>query len=80
MLLTSTFWKRRYSADPNIVGKTIWLDAHPYTVIGVLPSWFVYSGSFGGKERSGLDSLSTTKRRPHFSTPMKITKPSWPRV
>jgi putative ABC transport system permease protein len=50
VLLTSTFWKRRYSADPNIVGKTIWLDAHPYTVIGVLPSWFVYSGSFGGKD------------------------------
>jgi predicted permease len=49
VLLTSTFWKRRYGADPNIVGKTIWLDAHPYTVIGVLPSWFVYSGSFGGK-------------------------------
>ena len=49
VLLTNTFWKRRYGGDPSIVGKTIWLDAHPYTVLGVLPSWFVYSGSFGGK-------------------------------
>jgi putative ABC transport system permease protein len=48
VLLTHAFWKRRYAADPAIVGKTIWLDSHPYTVIGVLPSWFVYSGSFGG--------------------------------
>jgi len=49
VLITDTFWKRRYAGDPSIVGKTVWLDAHPYTVIGVLPSWFVYSGSFGGK-------------------------------
>ncbi|WP_348263448.1 ABC transporter permease [Telmatobacter sp. DSM 110680] len=49
VLLTNTFWKRRYAGDPSIVGKTVWLDAHPYTVLGVLPSWFVYSGSFGGK-------------------------------
>ncbi len=30
------------------MGKTIWLDAKPYTIIGVLPSTFVYSGAFGG--------------------------------
>jgi predicted permease len=49
VLLTNAFWKRRYAGDPSILGKTVWLDAHPYTVLGVLPSWFVYSGSFGGK-------------------------------
>jgi predicted permease len=47
-LITASFWKRRYSGDPAIVGETIWLDAKPYTIIGVLPSSFVYSGSFGG--------------------------------
>jgi len=50
VLLTHTFWKRRYASDPAIVGKTVWLDARPYTVIGVLPSWFVYSGAFGGNK------------------------------
>ena len=48
-VLSYSFWMRRYAGDPAIVGKTIWLDTHPYTVIGVLPSSFVYSGSFGGK-------------------------------
>ncbi len=48
VILTDTFWKRRYSGDPTIIGKTIWLDAKPYTVIGVLPPTFVYSSSFGG--------------------------------
>ena len=48
VILSSAFWKRRYSGDPAIVGKKIWLDANPYTVIGVMPSSFVYSSSFGG--------------------------------
>ena len=48
VLLTYPFWKRRYGGDPAILGKTIWLDAKPYTVIGILPSWFVYSGAYGG--------------------------------
>src|SRR5271170_6745125 len=48
VILSAPFWKRRYSSDPAIVGKKIWLDAKPYTVIGVMPSSFVYSGSFGG--------------------------------
>ena len=48
VILSAGFWKRRYSGDPAIVGKKIWLDAKPYTVIGVMPSSFVYSSSFGG--------------------------------
>ena len=47
-ILSASFWQRRYGADPAIVGKTIWLNAKPYTIIGVLPAAFIYSGSFGG--------------------------------
>src|SRR6185437_5957979 len=49
-MITANFWKRRYASDPAIVGKTIWLNAKPYTIIGVLPPTFVYSGAFGGKD------------------------------
>jgi predicted permease len=41
-VLTYGLWKRRYAADPGIVGKTVLLDSRPYTVIGVLPAWFDY--------------------------------------
>ena len=47
-MITASFWRRRYASDPAITGKTIWLDAKPYTIIGILPSTFVYSGAFGG--------------------------------
>ena len=48
VMLTHGFWMRRYSGDAAIVGKTIWLDAKPYTVIGVLPASFMFSSAFGG--------------------------------
>lgn len=37
VILSNSFWKRRFAADPTIVGKSIYLDAKPYTVIGVMP-------------------------------------------
>ncbi len=37
VVLSWGLWKRRYEGDPNILGRTILLDAKPYTVIGVLP-------------------------------------------
>jgi predicted permease len=41
-ILSNSFWKRRFAADPAIVGKTIYLDAKPHTIIGVMPSSFDY--------------------------------------
>jgi predicted permease len=41
-VLTYSLWVRRYAGDRGIVGKTILLDAKPYTVVGVLPAWFEY--------------------------------------
>jgi predicted permease len=41
-VLTWGLWKRRYGGDPAIVGRTILLDARPFTVIGVLPAWFTW--------------------------------------
>jgi hypothetical protein len=48
VVLSYPFWKRRYGGDPGIVGKSIWLDAKPYTVIGVLPESFVYLSKMVG--------------------------------
>ena len=48
VILSAPFWRRRYDSDPKVVGKDIWLDGKPYTVIGVLPESFAYSGAFSG--------------------------------
>ena len=41
-ILSNAFWKRRFGADPNIIGKSVYLDAKPYTVIGVMPPSFIF--------------------------------------
>jgi predicted permease len=37
LMLTNALWKDRYGSDPNVIGKTIYVDTKPYTVVGVLP-------------------------------------------
>jgi len=39
-LITDGFWRRRYGADPSIVGSSITVNAVPATVVGVLPPAF----------------------------------------
>ncbi len=39
-ILTDNLWKRRFAADPNIVGRPVTLDGELYTVVGVLPADF----------------------------------------
>jgi len=38
VLLGEDFWKRRFSADPNIIGQTLTLDGREYAVIGIVPA------------------------------------------
>jgi predicted permease len=33
-------WTSDFGADPNIVGKTVRIDKHPYTIVGVTPEGF----------------------------------------
>jgi predicted permease len=40
VMLSDRLWRRRYGADPQLVGQTIQLDGVGYTVVGILPSDF----------------------------------------
>ena len=37
VIVSHTFWKRKYGANPDILGKVINLNREPYIVVGVLP-------------------------------------------
>jgi len=39
-------WKSDFGADPNIVGKTIRINKHPYTIVGVTPEGFYGTEKF----------------------------------
>jgi putative ABC transport system permease protein len=42
VVLSWGLWKRRFGGDPAILNQTIHLNTLNYTVIGVMPPWFVY--------------------------------------
>ncbi len=35
VVLNHGFWQRRFGSDPSLVGKTLMLNRHPFTVIGI---------------------------------------------
>lgn len=41
VIMTDSLWRTRFSANPDIVGKSLVLDGRPYAVVGVLPPSFV---------------------------------------
>ena len=41
-VLSAGLWRRRFGADPGILGRRLTLGDEPYTVVGVLPDGFRY--------------------------------------
>jgi predicted permease len=44
VILTYRFWQRHFGGRPEAVGQTLYLNHEPYTVIGVLPRQYFYTG------------------------------------
>jgi predicted permease len=55
VVLSHSLWEHQYSADPNILGKTVKLDEKPFTVIGVMPASFRFP--FDGAPLSEMADL-----------------------
>jgi predicted permease len=46
VLLSHSFWKRRFSSDPGVVGRSLTLNNTPNTIVGVLPPTFDFDSIF----------------------------------
>ena len=46
MLLSYSFWRRRFASDPNVVGQKLTLNSQPVMVVGVLPASFDFASVF----------------------------------
>ena len=44
-LITDGLWRRRFGADPSIVGRTTTIDAAPVRIIGITPPEFSFPGT-----------------------------------
>jgi predicted permease len=40
IVLSNAFWRARFNSDPRVIGMTVDLNRHPFTIVGVAPSEF----------------------------------------
>ena len=55
VVLSYNLWQNRFELDPQIIGKTIQLNLHPYTIVGVAPKGF--RGVMNGLRRTSSSPL-----------------------
>ncbi len=44
VVLSHALWRKKFTAGPDVVGKSITLNGEPYTIVGVLPENFEFEG------------------------------------
>jgi predicted permease len=59
VVLSNALWRSRYHADASLVGRTISISRHPFTVVGVAPPEF--SGIYGGMAQAAWIPLSALR-------------------
>ncbi len=47
VVVSDGLWRRRFGADPQLIGQTLTLDGASYTVIGIMPPGFQFGREFG---------------------------------
>lgn len=40
LVISESYWRRRFHSDPSVIGTTVLLNRHPFTIIGVTPKPF----------------------------------------
>ena len=65
LVLSHGFWQRRLGGDPTIVGRSLLLDGHKTTVVGIMPAEFDYP--IGADAWAPLDlSAAAADRSNHY--------------
>jgi predicted permease len=54
VLLSDSFWRTRFNADPAVVGRTIQLDGEPHEVVGIVPASFRLPASGASNRRDDM--------------------------
>jgi predicted permease len=61
VVLSYAYWRRQFEADPDVLGRTVFLDATPATVIGIEPPGFF------GMDRGSPPDLTIPMQRSEVS-------------
>ena len=76
-VLSYRLWSREFGADPSVIGKSLTLNRHSYTVIGVAPNGFKARSCSRAPTRSGFLSACIAKSSPDSSKTTSRTGAFW---
>ncbi|HZJ54234.1 MAG TPA: ABC transporter permease, partial [Myxococcaceae bacterium] len=84
-VLSEPFWRRRFGADPAVLGRTLSLDGEPVQVVGVMPAGFRLpaTAQLWVSARARVPEHPTypidpeTDRARHFLTVVGRLRPGW---
>jgi predicted permease len=65
VLIGYGLWRQRFGGDPKVVGRTLTLEGHPRTVIGIMPEDFQYPGQSVMWSPFALDGPTKARRDFH---------------
>jgi putative ABC transport system permease protein len=78
-VLSHRLWERLFDSQPDVVGKEIWIENRPYSVVGVTPARFWFSEMrspiwtlLDDQALAAEESLVVVVRRPRGMTPAML--------
>jgi putative ABC transport system permease protein len=63
VVLSDGLWRRRYGADPSILGRSVGINAVPHTVVGVMPRGAALPGPLAGDDIVWLPARMSAAER-----------------
>ena len=75
VVLADSLWRRRFQADPGVIGRAITLDDESYTVIGVMPPAFAHPARTEMWTPLVLEGAPATNARSRFIRMIGRLKP-----
>ncbi len=70
VIIGDGLWKRRFAADPSVVGRTVMVDGEPHQIVGVMPSRFAFPDGSQIWAPVAFDPKTPPPRRPRYFTPI----------
>ncbi|MBI4624048.1 MAG: ABC transporter permease [Verrucomicrobia bacterium] len=76
-VISHRYWQRRFNREPAVVGKTIWLNTVPVTIVGVTPANFSGTLQVGEAPDFSVPLALAPRLRPERASYFERQQPSY---
>jgi putative ABC transport system permease protein len=68
VIISDALWKRRFAADPSVIGRTVIVDGEPHQIVGVMPPRFAFPDGSQIWAPVAFDPKAPPPRKPRYFT------------